>query len=438
MITLILFEIRKRIKPVSWMALAIVAMVAISMQFYPTITENMAVLDGFLSTGMMDQILGAFNVEVAAMKSLVGFFNTYCTMWVMMIGGVFFAYVGADLLSKEERMGTIDYLALKPYSRTKIYLSKWLSLQVLVFTFFFIITLVGWGSLKLQETHAPWVIDGKALTEARLDQIALNGDSMTNKLVIDETVFSAYTNDMLLQSMTQQQEEVDTVGIDAKGLIDAFGDQMQDPEALFDAMLADPDEYLALFKNFVSDETLSHLSREAFIDAVHEEQEKYRNLATDFLTTDHILRDYFKTNPKFFLNLIIEQNLSTDLINAVPEAKNVIMQFNGSALLRALFNMYMVTVALGTLGMFMGGVLKNNAAAPQQALGVSLIFYFMNSILSYEVNLSWIKWLTPFGYAETSGDFLNLSRLMLLFVISMFFLITGGIRYKKRDFSSRV
>ncbi len=438
MITLIRFEIRKRIKPVSWMALAIVTMVAISMQFYPTITENMAVLDGFLSTGMMDQILGAFNVEVAAMKSLVGFFNTYCTMWVMMIGGVFFAYVGADMLSKEERLGTIDYLALKPYSRTKIYLSKWLSLQVLVCTFFFIITVVGWGSLKLQEKHAPWVIDANALTEARVDQIALKADLMTNKLVIDETVFNAYTNDMLLQSMTQQQAEVDTVGIDAKGLIDTFGDQMQDPEALFDAMLADPDQYLALFKNFVSDEALSQMSREAFVDAVHEEQEKYRKLSTDFLTTDHIFRDYFKTNPKFFLNLIIEQNLTADLIKAVPDANKIFMQFNGLALLRALFNMYIVTVALGTLGMFIGGILKNNAAAPQFALGLSLIFYFMNSILGYEVNLSWIKWLTPFGYAETSGDALNLSRLIVLFAISLFFLLTGGIRYKKRDFSSRV
>ncbi|OJV65856.1 MAG: hypothetical protein BGO41_07920 [Clostridiales bacterium 38-18] len=438
MFTLVLFEIRKRIKPVFWMALAIVSMVAISMQFYPTITENMALLDGFLSTGMMDQVLGAFNVEVAAMKSLVGFFNTYCTMWVMMVGGVFFAYVGADLLSKEERLGTIDYLALKPYSRVKIYLSKWLSLQALILTFFIVITGVGWGSLKLQESRAPWVVDENALTEERIEQVVKQGDSISANIVIDEAIFSAYTNEMLLKSVTEQQESVDTAGIDAKGLIDAFGDQMQDPEALFDAMLSDPDQYLALFKNFVTDDALSQLDRASFIEAVHEEQDKYENLSQDFITTDHILRDYFKTNPEFFLNLVIEQNLTKDLFNAVPEMKKVIMQFNALALLRALFNMYMVTVVLGTLGMFMGGALKNNAAAPQQALGLTLIFYFMNSILGYEVNLSWIKWLTPFGYAETSGDEINLARLMLLFFVAMLFFIVGGIRYKKRDFSSRV
>ncbi len=438
MFTLVLFEIRKRIKPVFWMALAIVSMVAISMQFYPTITENMALLDGFLSTGMMDQVLGAFNVEVAAMKSLVGFFNTYCTMWVMMVGGVFFAYVGADLLSKEERLGTIDYLALKPYSRVKIYLSKWLSLQALILTFFIVITGVGWGSLKLQESRAPWVVDENALTEERIEQVVKQGDSISANIVIDEAIFSAYTNEMLLKSVTEQQESVDTAGIDAKGLIDAFGDQMQDPEALFDAMLSDPDQYLALFKNFVTDDALSQLDRASFIEAVHEEQDKYENLSQDFITTDHILRDYFKTNPGFFLNLVIEQNLTKDLFNAVPEMKKVIMQFNALALLRALFNMYMVNVVLGTLGMFMGGALKNNAAAPQQALGLTLIFYFMNSILGYEVNLSWIKWLTPFGYAETSGDEINLARLMLLFFVAMLFFIVGGIRYKKRDFSSRV
>jgi hypothetical protein len=75
MIRLYKVEFSKRFKTVLMFFAAVGGMVFISMMFFKTIAENMEMLDSFLSTGMMNNILGAFNINVAGMKSLVGFFH---------------------------------------------------------------------------------------------------------------------------------------------------------------------------------------------------------------------------------------------------------------------------------------------------------------------------------------------------------------------------
>lgn len=43
--------------------LIVASMIFISMQFYKTIMENMILLDTFLSTDMMNGILGAYRID---------------------------------------------------------------------------------------------------------------------------------------------------------------------------------------------------------------------------------------------------------------------------------------------------------------------------------------------------------------------------------------
>lgn len=181
MLRLYKVEFQKRIKTVLMFFAAIGGMVFISMMFFRTIAENMEMLDSFLSTGMMNNILGAFNINVSGMKTLVGFFSTYCTMWVMMVGGVFFAYFGAEMISKEERTGTIEFLALKPFSRSEIYLSKWMVLQGYIALFFIGIYLVGALSLNIQKPYASWSLNLTALNQKTIEEISTRGGRCSRK-----------------------------------------------------------------------------------------------------------------------------------------------------------------------------------------------------------------------------------------------------------------
>lgn len=434
MLRLYKVEFLKRIKTVLMFFSAIGGMVFISMMFFRTIAENMDMLDSFLSTGMMNNILGAFNINVSGMKTLVGFFSTYCTMWVMMVGGVFFAYFGAEMMSKEERTGTIEFLALKPFSRSEIYLSKWMVLQSYIALFFIGIYLVGALSLNTQKPYASWSVDLTALNQKTIEEISTRGDDAVGSLVGDEDLFKRFTSNMLMASFTSSDAELTAAGIDAKGLIEALGDEINNPEQMFENMLGDPTKYLSIFKTFATSDDFKNMTSDQFISNVKGEQEKYAALSADFIGSSHILRDYFSYSPEFFCNVILEKGMMNDLISAVPSAEKIYTKLSWSGFNHVLINIWIVVAVLGTLGLAMSSASKIICANSQIVLLIGIIFYFANSIISLSPTMSILKWLTPFGYADTTGESLNLINLTLLSVISLLIALVSLYYYKKRDF----
>ncbi|GAB6106496.1 ABC transporter permease subunit [Fusibacter bizertensis] len=427
-------EFVKRIKTVLMFFAAIGGMVFVSMMFFKTIAENMEMLDSFLSTGMMNNILGAFNINVSGMKSLVGFFSTYCTMWVMMVGGVFFAYFGAEMISKEERTGTIEFLALKPFSRVEVFISKCLVLQSYIVLFFIGIYLVGALSLTLQKPYASWSVNENALNQSMIEAIQAKGDVAVSDLIGDEDLFKRFTTTMLMTSFTASDADLSKAGIDAKGLIDALGDEIDNPEQMFEHMLNDPSKYMEVFKTYATSDEFKNMTAEQFISNVKEEQKNYASLRADFVGSTHILRDYFSYSPAFFSEVILQKGMMSDLILGVPEAKALFTQLNWTGFNQVLINMWIVVAVLGTLGLSMSSASKLICTNSQIVLLVGIVFYFANSIISLSPVLGFLKWFTPFGYADTSGDSLNWINLLILMVIS-FIIASISLRYyKRRDF----
>ena len=434
MIRLYKVEFAKRFKTVLMFFAAVGGMVFISMMFFKTIAENMEMLDSFLSTGMMNNILGAFNINVAGMKSLVGFFSSYCTMWVMMVGGVFFAYFGAEMISKEERTGTIEYLALKPFSRTEVFVSKLMVLQSYIVLFFIGIYLVGALGLTIQKPYAAWSINKNVLTQPMIDLISEKGDQAVKDLVGDESLFNRFTTMMLMTSFSASDEELSAAGIDAKGLISALGSELDSPNQLFEQMLSDPQRYIALFKNYATADEFSNMTDDAFITNVKEEQQKYATLKSSFIGSSRLLRDYFSYAPEFFSEVILEKGFMNDLVLSIPETEALFTKLNWESFNQVLINMWVVVVSLGTLGLAFASASKFICENSQILLLIGALFYFANSIISLSPILSFLKWFTPFGYADTSGESLNLVNLAILIIIAMTIAASSLILYKKRDF----
>lgn len=239
---------------------------------------------------------------------------------------------------------------------------------------------------------------------------------------------------MLMASFTSSDAELTAAGIDAKGLIEALGDEINNPEQMFENMLGDPTKYLSIFKTFATSDDFKNMTSDQFISNVKGEQEKYAALSADFIGSTHILRDYFSYSPEFFCDVILEKGMMNDLIIAVPIAQKVFTKLNWTGFNQVLINMWVVVAVLGTLGLAMSSASKRICANSQIVLLIGIIFYFANSIISLSPVMSILKWLTPFGYADTTGESLNLINLILLSGISLLIALVSLYYYKKRDF----
>ena len=86
-----------------------------------------------------------------------------------------------------------------------------------------------------------------------------------------------------------------------------------------------------------------------------------------------------------------------------------------------------------TFGLCNAAVTIRAQLSGQIAMLISLIFYFMNTILEMVGGLKLLKWLTPFSYADTSGSNPNLINIMILLIVMMGISAIGALRYKNRD-----
>ncbi len=70
-------------------------------------------------------------------------------------------------------------------------------------------------------------------------------------------------------------------------------------------------------------------------------------------------------------------------------------------------------------------------------LGLATIFYFMNLLANLSEDLQWLKYLTPFGYAEAADivteQCLDTGKIALGMVFALLGILIGYIKYTKKD-----
>lgn len=92
---------------------------------YPTIIDK---LDPALMNSYVDAfpegMMKAFNFDIVDIMSAFGWFKSEGFMMILLIGGMYAATLGGNILLKEENDGTINYLLSKPISRRKILSNK--------------------------------------------------------------------------------------------------------------------------------------------------------------------------------------------------------------------------------------------------------------------------------------------------------------------------
>lgn len=133
---------------------AIALLLGICIFLFPEMKGEMQGVSEIFSS--MGAFTAAFGMDRLNFGSLTGYYAIECGN-VLGLGGAFYAaLVAVDILSKEERMHTADFLLTHPVSRTRIMTEKLISVAGRIVALSVIIWLVAVGSTAAIGEKIPW------------------------------------------------------------------------------------------------------------------------------------------------------------------------------------------------------------------------------------------------------------------------------------------
>ena len=101
-----------------------------------------------LMNGIPEELGKALGVDAETWSSIIGFYSTYYSIYIILLVSIYTASTGATIISKEEKEGTSEFLLTKPISRQTIVFSKLMSLFTLSLIIFIVQTITALISIN--------------------------------------------------------------------------------------------------------------------------------------------------------------------------------------------------------------------------------------------------------------------------------------------------
>ena len=133
-------ELRYNFKSfVIWLIISIL-LFGVVFAVYPSIItgENAKMIDEMMKV-FPQEILKAFNMDIASLDSAYGWLKSEGLVFIMLIAGCYAGILGSNILLKEENDKTIEYLNSLPVRRNNIVISKVLASLIYIVSFVLIL-----------------------------------------------------------------------------------------------------------------------------------------------------------------------------------------------------------------------------------------------------------------------------------------------------------
>lgn len=98
---------------------------------------------------MPPELSKAFGMDSNTWSNILGFYSTYYGVYIVVLMSIYTASTGANILSKEERDRTAEFLLTKPLTRWDVFKTKMLSLGVLSIVIYLIQTITAIAGLLI-------------------------------------------------------------------------------------------------------------------------------------------------------------------------------------------------------------------------------------------------------------------------------------------------
>jgi|GEM_PF-2814001 len=399
---------------------ATMGMVFISMSFYPEIVTSFGSLAVFFNSGALKQIFSLFNLDVNQLSDPIGFYETYCTMWVTLLGSLYFAYLGAQMIAKDIVSEEYKFVMMHPLSRYRIVRSRLFLCFGMWCVYAIIIGLLGYTSLVTYTKEQPMTFDAEKISEPLIHMMIEESKAITPLLLLSEDEFQQFTNGLLQKELRDQSYLAYSDQFDVQRILDVVGDRIETPEVLFNMILEEPENYYNAFG-------LKGITLQAFTEGIEEEKALYSELKAHFLGDDAIasLITYY---PSYFFEKIQEKDIA-DEVDAILNGQLTHMKFYVPFIKQQFYKVHIKMVGVVGLNMLLAFMIALGINKKENAvlfsIGIVMMMYFLNSLFSLKPSFAMFNILSTFSYFSEAVTFRSVVKyLSLLAVFTIGFLMS--------------
>jgi len=418
----------------AWL-ITIPLLVAFGMAFYPAISSSLSDLVGLFENPMMKGILGLFAMGPEQLNSLPGFYITYASIYVILMGGIFAALTIISDLGGELRDKTTEFLLTRPVTRRTVIVTKWFAAVCRVFGMTLVLFVVTIMSFSVFSKDAAMIYfeEDKALSfvEAELGE---SPEKISRVWTLDEDFFKGWMMHTITSLMESDPGALEELDVDPSVLEDLISLLEEDPESLFDDLLTHPETYMDMF-NIPGDQ------KDLFIESINERKLEFETLKKRYVSDSSFHYEMFTMTPGYFMRLVKTSDQKALLIEQYPniekEVNKLIGPYSISRLmvLHIYLFLFMTTIVSLATGLSVG--LKDPKNISSLGIGMVLVMYFISTLLKVSpVTAAW-SWISPFGLIDqglTGGEYtIKAFNVGLLLIESLGFLGISLVLFEKKD-----
>lgn len=152
--TLYLHECKRGLKSFLIWSLSLGLLAVICLMLYPEMKDQSAQLNDMFSG--LGSFTSAFGMDVLGFADAMGFYGIECGACLGLGGGLYAAFLGSGMISKEESGHTAEFLYTNPLSRTQILLQKYAALITQLIGFNLVWALFSLGSFAYIGEEPAW------------------------------------------------------------------------------------------------------------------------------------------------------------------------------------------------------------------------------------------------------------------------------------------
>ena len=435
-------ELKRNFKAfIIWTA-SICGILFFGMLFYPAITADglLTQMDTLFENPMMKGMLAAFGADISSLGSLTGFYVTYNSMYNVLLGCIFASVLAGKLFAAEESDKTADFLYTKPITRRTIFISKsavLLTYIILLCLMYFLTSVLALEAVK--KDSPPLTLISERDKNIIIDQIEKHPDAIYEAFKLTDENFPRYSLTYASELLEGNRGEMEKMNLDEKDMNSLIEEAMAGPEAFFEGVLTNPEEYMSLF-------SIPTEEREGFLENIRGEREEYRKMKEDFFQSPELFLMFFQADPSVALDQFrSEPGSMSEAIKllGLPEnmEKRIFRKFSIGNLGVLCTYVCLLILSVGSLVLLMSLLVKRGHSVLGAALGMVFFFYFLNSISAMAAALSplakAVGYISPFTWMDTNfsapGFGLTWWRVLLFLIVSTLSLVMALRIFKRKD-----
>lgn len=435
-LSIIKMEVKRLLKPILLGIVSCVGYAALIMVFYISFSGTFEEMTEMFSDASLQGLLKAFSMDEHTFTYILNFYSSYSSVYLVLMGCIFSSILTVRLFSKEIKEGTFEFIYSTPLSRIKYFLSKTAVFVCFVMLLNIALFSTGYGLLEILKEHSPLVVwldeDNKKTV---IKQVLKNEDKFDKIFILDEELFYDVLYDSVSRSTSYLNEEgsdkYDMSDEDIKTMLNSF---LQGPEVYMKSAMDNPKTYMEMF-NIPEEE------KETFLAEIEKEMKEFYYAKDNFASQPAIAIELFKENPHPFLQQLIdedrlEQFQSTyEFSDEIMENIFIYYSLKNYALLS--FATFMVILAVSSISLLLSVSLKRGKFSTGLAIGIAMLFYFMDIISNISTQAEFLKYFTPYGYLNLNVMDINYGieswALWSLIGIISVCTTTAGIVFCKSD-----